>query len=147
MRLSRLQNGLVLRLMRLLFDNERIHHRGHHEGLGGVKTHENSLFLYKSLQGDSLVRSRMVDYLILFSAGGFLIGYSNFLLLPLGAMLFSQPRKIAALHYFTFHAELLPHTEQIVFHKVGVFGSIRRIYVDIKNLEKIESDVIPSNYL
>ena len=45
--------------------------------------------------------------------------------------------------YFTFHAELLPHTEQVVFHKAGFFGNVKRIYVDIKNLEKIEADVIP----
>ena len=47
------------------------------------------------------------------------------------------------LTYFTFHAELLPHTEQVVFHKAGFFGNVKRIYVDIKNLEKIEADVIP----
>lgn len=44
---------------------------------------------------------------------------------------------------FAFHAELLPHTEQIVFHKASLFGNVRRIYVDIKNLEKIDADIIP----
>jgi len=27
---------------------------------------------------------------------------------------------------------------------VDLFGGIRRIYVDIKNLEKVEADVVPS---
>jgi len=88
-----------------------------------------------------------MDWLILVSAGGFVVGHYNFLVLPLAAAAFALPRKLAALHYFTFHAELLPHTEQVVFHKVGLGGSIRRIYVDIKNLEKIEADVVPSKYI
>lgn len=59
----------------------------------------------------------------------------------------SFPRKIAVLQFFTFHAELLPHTEQVVFHKATFFGKIRRIIVDIKNLEKIEPEVVPSAVL
>jgi hypothetical protein len=75
---------------------------------------------------------------------GIVTGLSPFLILPfmLGAL--SAPRKVAALAFFTFHAELLPHTEQIVFHKGTYFGKIRRIYVDIKNLEKVEADLVPS---
>ena len=45
---------------------------------------------------------------------------------------------------FTFHAELLPHSEQVVFHKSNLFGSVRRVYVDIKNLEKVEAETVPS---
>ncbi len=48
------------------------------------------------------------------------------------------------MNYFTFHAELLPHTEQVVFHKVGYFGNIKRVYVDIHNLEKIDAQILPS---
>jgi hypothetical protein len=54
---------------------------------------------------------------------------------------------LAVLNYFTFHAELLPHTEQIAFHKGDNFGNVRRIIVDIKNLEKIEADIVPSKLL
>jgi hypothetical protein len=61
-------------------------------------------------------------------------------------MLFA-PRKVAVMTYFTFYAELLPHTEQVVFHKVDFFGSVRRIYVDIKNLEKIDASLVHSKYL
>jgi hypothetical protein len=97
--------------LRFFFDNHRIHHKSHHEGLGGVKVHENSIFLYKSNQANSLIRSRVIDFLYLFSFGGLILGYSNFLFLPLVAAGVSAPRKLAALYYFTFHAELLPHTE------------------------------------
>ena len=55
-----------------------------------------------------------------------------------------MPRKLAVVHYFTFHAELLPHTEQVVFHKVSFWGNVKRTFVDIKNLEKIEADIVPS---
>ena len=38
----------------------------------------------------------------------------------------------------------MPHTEQVVFHKASLFGTVKRVYVDIKNLEKVDADVIPS---
>lgn len=56
----------------------------------------------------------------------------------------SMPRKLAGVRYFTFHAELLPHTEQVVFHKSGLFGRITRHFVDIKNLEKVNADYVLS---
>ena len=43
----------------------------------------------------------------------------------------------------TWHAELLPHTEQVVFHKAALFGGVRRHTVDIKNLEKIDAATLP----
>ena len=55
-----------------------------------------------------------------------------------------MPRKLAGVAFFTFHAELLPHTEQVVFHKVALNGDIRRIFVNIKNLEKIDASQVPS---
>lgn len=61
-------------MAQLLFDNSRIHHRSHHDGLGGVKSSENGLFLYKSTESDGLIRSRFVDYVLLFSMAGFLSG-------------------------------------------------------------------------
>ena len=52
----------------------------------------------------------------------------------------SMPRRLSAVQHFCFHAELLPHTEQVVFHKVSMFGEPVRQYVDIANLEKIDSE-------
>ena len=69
------------------------------------------------------------------------------MILPLLAIFAALPRKLAALHYFTFHAELIPHTEQVIFHKVDFTGTVRRIIVDIKNLEKIEADIVPSKII
>ena len=54
---------------------------------------------------------------------------------------------MATFFYFTFHAELIPHSEQVIFHKADFLGGIRRIIVDIKNLEKIEADIVPSKRL
>lgn len=88
-----------------------------------------------------------MDYFLLFSLGGWLGGVSNFLLVPFLVASLSLPRKLAIINYFTFHAELLPHTEQVVFHKGDIFGNVRRIIVDIKNLEKIEADTVPSKML
>lgn len=88
-----------------------------------------------------------MDYFLLFSLGGWIAGVSNLLLVPFLVASLSLPRKLAIAHFFTFHAELLPHTEQVAFHKVDLFGNVRRIIVDIKDLEKIDADLVPSKML
>lgn len=88
----------------------------------------------------------MMDFFLLGTAAGVMTGAYPLALVPLLVATLSLPRKLAIVNYFTFHAELLPHTEQVVFHKVGFFGSIRRIYVDIKNLEKIDAEIVPSKF-
>lgn len=90
------------------------------------------------------MKSRITDYFVLGCGAGFVTGVSSFLFLPLVYTLLSTPRKMAALRFFTFHAELLPHTEQVVFHKAGLFGDVVRHYVDIRNLEKIDASRVPS---
>lgn len=40
---------------------------------------------------------------------------------------------------------MLPHAEQVVFTKVGLFGGIRRTVVDVKNLVKINPSAIDWN--
>lgn len=49
--------------------------------------------------------------------------------------------------YFTWHAELLPHTEQVVFHKTGPFGKVKKSIVDISNLEKCEAEFVSNKLL
>lgn len=63
-------------------------------------------------------------------------------LLPslVGAMF--TPRRWTMQKYFTWHAELLPHTEQVVFHKTLPFGQVGKYIVDIKNLEKCGADYV-----
>lgn len=135
-----------MRVLTRTFENERSHQYSQYDGLGGgVKTHENGHFLYKSNQGDALLRGRFVDYVLTGSALGFVTGFNYFLIMPFIYYSLTLPRKIAVMNYFTFHAELLPHAEQVVFHKAGFGGKVRRIHVDIKNLEKIDADLVPSN--
>lgn len=113
-------------------------------GVSGIQTHENGIFLYKSPQSKDFLANRIMDWFLGGCLLGALTGMSQFLLMPLFVGCLSMPRKIAAQRYFTFHAELLPHTEQVCFHKVTMFGEVERIYVDIRNLERIEADRVPS---
>lgn len=126
--------------MRYLFEDSRDISRSHHESFGGVKVNENSLFLYKSDQANALIRWRLMDYFLAISTMIWLTGYSTFLIVPVVVATLSFPRKLSAVTYFTYHAELLPHTEQVVFHKSWFFGKVKRSYVDIKNLEKIDAE-------
>jgi hypothetical protein len=83
---------------------------------------------------------------MLFCVAGFFTGISQFLLMPVAVAAMSLPRKYAIMAYFTYHAELLPHTEQIVFHKNTFLGKTKRIYVNIADLEKVDADVVPSKF-
>lgn len=53
-----------------------------------------------------------------------------------------MPRRWAIQRHFTWHAELLPHTEQVVFHKSFLFGGVHKVIVDIRNLEKVDASHI-----
>jgi hypothetical protein len=145
---SLLQNKLLLKTVTFLFDNSRHSTSAHHDGFaGGVKTSENGQFLYKSDQADAVLRARVMDYFFLLSFGGWVGGLHPLLILPFLVGCLSLPRKLAIMNYFVFHAELLPHTEQVVFHKGDFFGNVRRVIVDVKNLEKIDADVVPNKMM
>ena len=147
-KLFSLQNRILLRAARALFEDPRATPASHHEGLaGGVRTSENGLFLYQSRQAEWALRTRAMDYFLVFSSAGWLLGVSQLLLAPFIVACLSLPRKLASSYYFTFHAELLPHSEQVVFHKADFFGKVKRVTVDIKNLEKIEAETLPSKMI
>lgn len=112
-----------------------------------MKTHENGMFLYKSTQAEYAVLSRFLDYFWVGCLGGFVTGVSNFLFLPLFVVSCALPRKWAGMRHFTYHAELLPHTEQVVFHKVTLFGQPVRHYVDIRNLERVDASMVNSSLI
>lgn len=139
------QNQLVWKLCKLHFQDDV--ESDQHAGFSGVKTHENGVFLYKSTQAEYAVVSRFMDYFWLGCLGGFATGASNFLFLPLFVASVQLPRKWAAMRHFTYHAELLPHTEQVVFHKVTLFGAPVRHYVDIRNLERVDAEMVGSPLL
>ena len=103
--------------------------------------------MYKSHQAEYLRKSRFGDVIVAGSFLGFLGGFSNFLFLPLMWVALSAPRKQAALHYFTFYAELIPHTEKVVFYKCWFNGKIKLHYVNINSLEKIDANDVPSPLL
>lgn len=144
---SFLQNKTLLRVVRALFDQPRGLDKASSDSFYGVKTSENGLFLYKSDQAEFFVKGRFVDYFLLFTFTGFITGHNYFLIMPFLYGCVSLPRKYAMMHFATYHAELLPHTEQVVFHKAHFFGKQRRIFVDIANLEKIQPEVVPSPLL
>ena len=131
----------------MLFDNSHKHQACHHSD-DGAKIHENGISLYKSPgNGDSLIRTRMSDYFLLGLVGSYVMGAHTAILAPIFAILLSYPRKVSVLRYFTFRAELLPHTEQVVFVKGDFMGNIRRIYVDISNLEHIDASSVSAPFL
>ena len=109
-----------------------------------MKNHENGIFLYKSTQAQYVVASRFTDFFWLGCFGGFVTGMSNFLFLPLAYLTAQWPRRIAVMQHFTHAAELLPHTEQVVFDKVTWFGAPDRHVVDIRNLEKVDASMVNS---
>ena len=42
---------------------------------------------------------------------------------------------------------MLPHTEQVVFHKTKHFGGTAKFVVDIKDLEKVNADAVGNNLM
>ena len=134
------QNALIWNFAASIFSTNN--QECNHSGLSGVKTHENGIHLYKSGDASSVVMRQFTDYMAL----GFLLGFasgSNFgMLLPTIYYGIQMPRKLNTMRYFCWHAELLPHTEQVVFHKTAFFGNTKRIIVDIRNLEKVESSEV-----
>ena len=85
---------------------------------------------------------QLSDYAFLGFFGGWMVGLNPFLVMPSFLLAIQMPRKISAMKYFTWHAELLPHSEQVVFHKTTLFGAVDRHFVDIRNLEKIDSSQV-----
>ena len=107
--------------------------------MAGIQTHENGIHLYKSPDARYMAARHDSDYAWLGFGLWFLSG--NFLaVMPMIVFTVQMPRKLTAMCYFCWHAELLPHTEQVVFHKSGMFGGVERHISDIQNLEKIDSD-------
>ena len=110
--------------------------------MAGVLTHENGIHLYKSPDSRSVVLRQFTDYIAVGLLAAYMTGSNPFLIMPIFLMALQTPRKLSTMRYFTWHAELLPHTEQVVFSKVSLFGQIERHYVDIRHLEKVDADEV-----
>lgn len=140
-----MQNGLIWSTLGAVFSKKT--EKDDHSGFSGVTTHENGRFLYKSRHAMWAGSERVVDYLALALGGGFLFANQWIFAVPLLLMTARMPRQILQMKYFTLHAELLPHTEQVVFTKANLFGRTDRYYVDIANLEKIYADSMDQEML
>lgn len=138
---SALGNTLVLKAVRTIFGrqegvNNVIDSQGSYNG---ITTHENGLFLYQSKEARHAVMTGYSDWVALGATAAWLGGV-QLCLLPMLISYLYIPRRWTQSWYFTWHAELLPHTEQVVFHKSTLGGGIIRHIVDIKNLEKVEAE-------
>jgi hypothetical protein len=142
-----LQNGLVLKAIRLLFGDTNMPTPvvDNHSNFNGVQTHENGVFLYQSKEANWALKWGYADWICvgLWSSWA-LFPTGNILLLPSLVSLAFVPRRWAQQRYFTWHAELLPHSEQVVLHKSFLFGAVSKHIVDIKNLEKMHAEAIPN---
>lgn len=109
-----LQNRLLLSAVRLCFgeSNGPTNVRDDHASFNGVSTHENGIFLYQSKQAQWVNKVSMMDYGSVSFLGLYLLVPNwHMLLLPFLVSLTKFPRRIVQHRYFTWHAELLPHTE------------------------------------
>ena len=112
-----------------------------HASYNGVQTHENGIFLYQSNQAPHAVSWGRLDWFTLLFYVLWASGKSHFMIPALVSSLYI-PRRWSIQKHFTWHAELLPHTEQVVFHKTAMFGQVSKHIVDIKNLEKVTADAV-----
>ena len=58
-----------------------------------------------------------------------------------------MPRRYVYRYYFCWYAELLPHTEQVVFFKTGPFGATIKEFVDIKHLQKVAPEMVVNSLM
>lgn len=117
-----------------------------HASFAGVSLHENAKFLYQSKHAPWAVTWGYADWTILIAFAAWAAG-SNIALLPMLITGAFVPRRWTQQAYFCWHAELLPHTEQVVFHKSFLFGETRKIVVDIDKLEKVDSEAIENKLM
>lgn len=137
-----LRNSLVLKTLSSLFDNSRQTSSNLYDE--PVRIHENSIFLYQSPSTPTWIGNRITDYAAL---GCLVYGtmIATYPLMWLPALIYGTevPRIYMWCKLVTHRADLLPHTEQVVFTKIGLFGSLRRVVVDVKNLSKVNADSVP----
>ena len=109
-----LQNGFILKAIRALAGstNAPSKVRDDHANFSGVSTHENALFLYQSKQAKWVNKASIGDYasLTFLFLAAFVPKFDLFIL-PFLISLMKWPRRHVQMRYFTWHAELLPHTE------------------------------------
>jgi hypothetical protein len=107
-----------------------------------TKIHENSVFLYKAPNSSFFMSMKLYDYVALsFIIYGTLSAYP-LMWFPAAGYLAEFPKFMIHNKYYTMRADLLPHSEQVVFTKGGFFFRINQTVVDIKNLDKVSADTV-----
>ena len=117
-----------------------------HASFSGVSLHENAKFLYQSKHAEWAVTWGYADWAVLLTFAAW-AGGSHFALLPMLISFAFVPRRWTQQAYFCWHAELLPHTEQVVFHKSYLLGDTKKVIVDIKDLEKVDAEAIENQLM
>lgn len=129
-------------------DQSRKHQASFISSKHNVLLHENNKILYTApFTGDAWIKSRYLDYMLMYMAVSVLTGINFTYAIPLAVISVTIPRRFSILAYYTFHAELMPHTEQVAFMKANLFGHKRHIIVNIKDLERIDVEEVPNKLL
>lgn len=115
------------------------HRQSNHEIQFNATNSENGIPLYQSPAAQDVVANRRYDYHLSFFIFMRLCGV-KIAILPVMYMIWSMPRRISERLHFCYKAELMPHTEQIMFWKCSNFGDQIPYIVDIKNLEKVSAE-------
>jgi hypothetical protein len=140
-RVALFRNSAFLKLMGYMFDSNKIRATNVYDE--PVQIHENSVFLYKSPNSSSFLTFRMYDY---FGLSCVLLGLFHpypLLWLPAITYFAEFPKIYNTTKYYTIRADLLPHTEQVVFTKGLLFGSTTQHVVNIKDLQKVPASDLP----
>lgn len=138
------RNQMLLKTMAWAFDTQQNKETSSYEE--PVALHENSVFLYKSGEMNHWIGARVYDYIAFSSlVYGCFFAHMPLLWLPIIPYLAEFPKFMMYSKYVTLRADFLPHSEQVVFTKVRLFGTITHSIVDTKNLVKIEAQSIPEH--
>lgn len=133
----------IVKLLASMFERTQLTNEYESE----TKVHENSVFLYKSDAANKLLRGRWIDYGLTAGLPIILLGMNKFLWIGYIYFVLTFPMRSSVLRHFTIRADLLPHSEQVQFVKGGFYGKPKKYLVDIKNLKKVSSEVIPNSFL
>ena len=96
--------------------------------------------MYQSPQAKWASIRGLADFSLFVFWPGWLLG-NHLFLVPAVMQSYHFLRKIHEVNDFCFLAALLPHTQEMVFYKSGLFGEIREIKVFISDLERIPFEV------
>jgi hypothetical protein len=117
-------------------------------GIEGVKSHENAKVLYKTIDAHFMAMHGWIDMTIMGLCGIMLLQGKFFCMMPISYLFYQQwlhrwPKN----SHFVIQAELLPHSEQVVFTKIGMFGRSIKQIVEINHLERVEADTMPHPHI